>query len=169
MPNYVMNQISVQGDPKEIQSMLEQIKNDDFGIGTVDFDKIIPMPKSLDIESGTRTENGLKAYRQFIKSYTSGKTARNALKSLRNIPLESENAFLCQRPDISREEWDLGKAAWHNLQDYGAATALTDARLQDCCIEGTVFERTDIEQAYMQDCSNDEQDWSEDSGPVLSM
>ena len=66
MPNYVMNQISVQGDPKEIQSMLEQIKNDDFGIGTVDFDKIIPMPKSLDIESGTRTENGLKAYRQFI-------------------------------------------------------------------------------------------------------
>lgn len=122
MPNYVMNQISVQGDPKEIQSMLEQIKNDDFGIGTVDFDKIIPMPKSLDIESGTRTENGLKAYRQFIKSYTSGKTARNALKSLRNIPLESENAFLCQRPDISREEWDLGKAAWHNLQDYGAAT-----------------------------------------------
>ena len=51
MPNHVINKICMQGDPKEIQSMLEQIKNDDFGIGTVDFDKIIPMPKSLDIES----------------------------------------------------------------------------------------------------------------------
>ena len=71
MPNHVINKICMQGDPKEIQSMLEQIKNDDFGIGTVDFDKIIPMPKSLDIESGTRTENGLKAYRQFIESYIS--------------------------------------------------------------------------------------------------
>lgn len=64
MPNHVINKICMQGDPKEIQSMLEQIKNDDFGIGTVDFDKIIPMPKSLDIESGTRTEYGLKAARR---------------------------------------------------------------------------------------------------------
>lgn len=55
MPNYVVNQISVQGDPKEMQNMLEQIKNDDLGIGTVDFHKIIPMPESLDIEKGTRT------------------------------------------------------------------------------------------------------------------
>ena len=38
MPNHVINKICMQGDPKEIQSMLEQIKNDDFGIGTVDFD-----------------------------------------------------------------------------------------------------------------------------------
>lgn len=122
MPNYVMNQISVQGDPKEIQSMLEQIKNDDFGIGTVDFDKIIPMPKSLDIESGTRTENGLKAYRQFIELYTFGKTVKDAQKALQNIPPESENAFLRQRPDIRQDEWGLGKTVWHNLQDYGAAT-----------------------------------------------
>lgn len=122
MPNHVINKICMQGDPKEIQSMLEQIKNDDFGIGTVDFDKIIPMPKSLDIESGTRTENGLKAYRQFIESYISGKTAEHALESLRSIPAKNEEAFLKQRPEISREEWELGKVAWHNLQNYGVAT-----------------------------------------------
>ena len=122
MPNHVINKICMQGDPKEIQSMLEQIKNDDFGIGTVDFDKIIPMPKSLDIESGTRTENGLKAYRQFIELYISGKTAEHALESLRSIPAKNEEAFLKQRPEISREEWELGKVAWHNLQNYGVAT-----------------------------------------------
>ena len=49
MPNHIVNHISLQGDPKKIRSMLETIKSDEHGIGSVDFNKIVPMSKSLDI------------------------------------------------------------------------------------------------------------------------
>ncbi len=64
MPNHVENIISVSGSEQEIQRMLKRIKSDMFGVGTLDFEKIIPMPESLNIESGTRTDRGLRAYRE---------------------------------------------------------------------------------------------------------
>ena len=51
MPNHVENIISLSGSEQEIQQMLKRIKSDMFGVGTVDFEKIIPMPESLNIES----------------------------------------------------------------------------------------------------------------------
>lgn len=122
MPNHVVNHISLQGDPEKIRSMLEAIKSDEIGIGSVDFNKIIPMPKSLDIEESTRTDRGLKAYRDFIEVYTFGRSAEDALKALEDIPVKSEEVFLRQRTDIPRDEWELGKAAWHNIYQYGAPT-----------------------------------------------
>ena len=47
MPNHVNNIITYEGDKKQIAKMLEAIKNDEFGIGTVDFNKIIPMPDDI--------------------------------------------------------------------------------------------------------------------------
>lgn len=90
MPNHVVNLISLRGDPKIIREMLEAIKSDELGIGSVDFNKIIPMPESLDIESGTRTDRGLKVYRDFIEVYTLSGTLD---KDLSKIPLSSEEAF----------------------------------------------------------------------------
>lgn len=122
MPNHVENHISLQGDPKKIRSMLEAIKSDELGIGSVDFNKIIPMPESLNIEAGTRTDRGLQAYRDFIEAYTAGRSAEDALKALENIPAESEEAFLRRRTDIKHDEWELGKTAWNNIRQYGAPT-----------------------------------------------
>ena len=120
MPNHIVNHISLQGDPKKIRSMLETIKSDEHGIGSVDFNKIVPMSKSLDIEAGSRTDRGLKAYRDFIDVYTLAGTMN--MEKLRNIPVESEEIFLRQRTDIRRDEWELGKAAWRNIRDFGAPT-----------------------------------------------
>ena len=122
MPNHVENIITLKGDEKEIREMLEVIKNDDFGLGTLDFNKIIPMPESLNIESGSRTDRGLKAYRGFIEVYIFGRSATDALKALEDIPVESEEIFLHQRTDIPRDEWELGKTAWNNIKNYGAPT-----------------------------------------------
>lgn len=122
MPNHVENIISLSGNEQEIQRMLKRIKSDMFGVGTVDFDKIIPMPESLNIESGTRTDRGLRAYRDFIEVYTFGRSAKDALKALEDIPEKSEEIFLRQRTDIRREEWALGKTAWNNIRQYGAPT-----------------------------------------------
>ena len=47
MPNHVTNIITYEGDRKQIAEMLEAIKNNELGIGTVDFQKIIPMPDDI--------------------------------------------------------------------------------------------------------------------------
>ena len=122
MPNHVENHIEFNGDKQQIDAMLNKIKSDKYGIGTIDFKKIITMPETLNIEAGSRTDHGLKAYREFIEVYTEGRSYNEALKALENIPTESENAFLRQRTDIKRDEWELGKTAWQNIQKYGAPT-----------------------------------------------
>ena len=122
MPNHVENRIEFSGDARQIKAMLESIKNDEYGIGTIDFNKIIPMSKSLNVEAGSRTDRGLKAYRGFIEIYTFGRSAEEVPKALENIPIESENAFLRQRTDVKRDEWELGKVAWNNVRQYGAPT-----------------------------------------------
>lgn len=122
MPNHVENIITLKGDEQRIREMLEEIQYDELGLGTVDFNKIIPMPESLNIESGSRTDRGLKAYSDFIDVYVFSRNAEEALNALQNIPRESENAFLRKRSDVKADEWELGKTAWNNVQNYGAST-----------------------------------------------
>lgn len=118
MPNHVTNNIRLSGDDKRIAQMLDEVKSDDLGIGTLDFNKVIPMPESLNIQSGSMTDRGLKAYKGFIEVYTLCGT-RNMDKIL-EIPEETEAAFLKIRTDISPEEFALGKQAFQNEQKYGA-------------------------------------------------
>lgn len=122
MPNHVENIIALKGDERKIREMLEAIKNDDYGLGTVDFNKIIPMPESLNIEAGSRTDRGLKAYSDFIDVYVFGRNAEDALSAIQNISKESEDVFLQQRTDVKIDEWELGKIAWNNIQNYGFPT-----------------------------------------------
>jgi len=47
------------------------------------------MPKNLDIEAGSRTDRGRKAYLDFIEVYTFGRSTEDALKALEDIPVKS--------------------------------------------------------------------------------
>lgn len=47
MPNHVTSVITLSGDESRIKAMLEQIKNDEYGLGSVDFNKILPMPEAV--------------------------------------------------------------------------------------------------------------------------
>ncbi|WP_410331993.1 LPD28 domain-containing protein [Ruminococcus sp.] len=47
MPNHITTQIKITGDPEAVKRVLNKIKNDEFGMGTIDFEKIIPMPKNI--------------------------------------------------------------------------------------------------------------------------
>lgn len=122
MPNHIENIITLKGDEQKIREMLEAIQNDDYGIGSVDFNKIVPMPKSLDIEAGSRTDRGLKLYKEFISEYLFDKNNPNILKNPRKALEESEKDYLQSRKDIKADEWELGKTAWDNIQKYGAPT-----------------------------------------------
>lgn len=120
MPNHVTNIIEIKGNPARIKALFEAVKNDEYGLGSIDFNKLTPMPLELDIEEGSRTTRGLKAYKDFIEVYTFNGKKEDF--DLLNIPEKSEQAFLRVRPDIDRTAWDLGKQAFRNEQKYGAAT-----------------------------------------------
>ena len=124
MPNHVENIVRFKGDEQKIREMLEAIQSDKYGIGTIDFNKVIPMPESLMIESGSKTERGVKAYLDFVEVYTLSGTSSGNVSKLQsfNVPLESEEEFLRIRTDIPEDEWELGKQAYQNTQKYGHPT-----------------------------------------------
>ena len=57
MPNYIKNILSFDGDPAQVDRLFSTIQGEN---GPVDFDKLIPMPSELEIESGSRTAAGFK-------------------------------------------------------------------------------------------------------------
>lgn len=66
MPNHVMNKVQFIGDQKRIDEILEAIKVDDIGIGSLDFNKVIPMPECLNVESGSRTDEAISHYMSLL-------------------------------------------------------------------------------------------------------
>ena len=56
MPNWVQNNLKFDASDEEMQNILEVIKNDEKGIGSIDFNKITPMPEALNIEYGSNTD-----------------------------------------------------------------------------------------------------------------
>ena len=120
MPNHVTNIIEIKGNPDRVKALFEAVKNDEYGLGSIDFNKLIPMPPELDIEESSQTARGLKAYKEFIEVYTFN--GKKDDFDLLNIPQKAEQAFLRVRPDIDRTAWNLGRQAFQNEQKYGAAT-----------------------------------------------
>lgn len=53
MPNHIINTIRLKGDREKISELLESVKDNRFGIGSLDFNKVIPMPESLQIETSS--------------------------------------------------------------------------------------------------------------------
>lgn len=47
MPNHVTNVLTIVGDKEIVANMHEAIKNDKYGIGTIDFNKVVPMPENI--------------------------------------------------------------------------------------------------------------------------
>ncbi len=114
MPNYIINNLHLSGEQSKINKLLESIAASERAI---DFNKILPMPESLNIEAGSRTNRGLKAYKEFIDIYTMNGTME---KDVLNIPKECEEPFLKMRSDIKPDEWELGRTAFRNEKLYGA-------------------------------------------------
>ena len=47
MPNHVTNILRFDADLKKVKEILEVIKQDEYGVGSFDFNKIIPMPEDV--------------------------------------------------------------------------------------------------------------------------
>ena len=47
MPNHVRNRLMFEGEPKQVAALLAAIQNEKYGIGSIDFQKIIPTPSNI--------------------------------------------------------------------------------------------------------------------------
>lgn len=120
MPNWVENRLSYNGNETEIKEMLEKIRYDNATIGTIDFNKIIPMPKSLDIECGSRTDKGIEMVKNYLENLPAelkGKegTYEEILEDLHNHSADISD-------DEEKKIWDVGVTAVDNLYKYNAPT-----------------------------------------------
>jgi hypothetical protein len=119
MPNHVRNVLQFDGKRGEIDRLLGHVKSEDSAF---DFNTIIPMPKTLDIVSGSRTNLGLEAVRYLDTG---------------NIPDEHSHLprwWRQEEPSLSLEQYigvlvergqcdlNLGEIARDNLRDHGYAT-----------------------------------------------
>lgn len=145
MPNHVANKVFFECSDeiaKEIKTAVmydpEPDKEDYTGIGTIDFNKLIPMPPALMIECGSETENGISLYLTAINPDTPDYDLPKMPKELFNdllARLNAERMFTRYNGNLSSEEIekytkyssfgklaDLGKQAVNNLINYSATT-----------------------------------------------
>lgn len=120
MPNHIKNIITLKGDEQKIREMLEEIQYDELGLGTVDFNKIIPMPESLNVESGSRTDKGIEMVKTYLENMPEEQRDKEGTYDEFFEDLRSHSA------EISDEEekkiWNIGVTAVENLHKYGAPT-----------------------------------------------
>jgi hypothetical protein len=145
MPNYVQNKIMFDCPDEKAKEILTAVmydpdpaNKDSTGYGTIDFNKLIPMPPSLMIECGSSTERGIEMYLSAINPKSSDmglpKLSANAFRQL-VLKLNQERLFSEYRSWLSDSEiaeytkrdtmdnlLQSGKIAVDNLLKYGATT-----------------------------------------------
>ena len=62
MPNHIKNILKFNCTPEKRAQIFEQIQNDEHGSGSIDFNKIIPMPESLNIDAGSMEKRLINLY-----------------------------------------------------------------------------------------------------------
>ena len=140
MPNDITNIIELEGDASEIMDLFEKIKDDESGLCSIDFNKIVPMPKSLDIECSTHTSKGIELYLTYLNPTITyyGNTSfglakfNKLVKGLNhskqsymynyNLSLNEINNLKKRHKDSYETIFDLGKKAVNNYLRYGATT-----------------------------------------------
>ena len=113
MPNHVTNILQFNCSKEKFIEIAESIRKDDSFLGSVDFNKVLPMPPELDIEAGSRGEQGLKLYKEFLKWKEEQHLTGSQEEVLRDY---------IQRMEIDPETIELGKQYLDNLLNHGAAT-----------------------------------------------
>lgn len=144
MPNHVQNNIKFLCDEERLKEILESVMydpngdNEDRGYGTIDFERIIPMPTELDIESGSRTSQGIELYLTSLnpKATYFGAEKMNAHEFDDLVAKMNHGRLFAYKPILSASEiddmfssgrskedlLDLGKTAVNNVIKHGAPT-----------------------------------------------
>lgn len=142
MPNYVTNIIFINGPAEQVSKLLDQIAFDGKP-GTFDFNKVIPMPKGLDLTEGSVAEKALDVYLSVMNPDNRSKlvageklTAEEFLSAVQDaracrhfyIPAtqlsDKQIAEIVENSKVKTPESliRMGKQYLTNYREYGATT-----------------------------------------------
>lgn len=119
MPNHVTNILTISG-PEElvakIKSEISGVYEDDGDIRLIDFNKILPAPPSLNITSGTTTDNAIA-----ILKYRQGDTTEimRMLSSTWASKYDDAEDMIEDMIKSGRANMKEGQMALDNIRDYG--------------------------------------------------
>ena len=135
MPNYVRNILQIDAAPEKVEEILNTIKSDTEQDNPIDFNKIIPMPESLNIESGSQ-EDLVALYMTYLNPKVDYYGTQDYDKELPII--QTHVLFPKYRDDLSKEEIEKmlqrfsmlteeeclakGKQYFENFCNYGATS-----------------------------------------------
>ena len=123
LPNHVLNIVTLYGDEKRIEQLRNEQLQEGGGPGSLDFQKIIPMPESLNIESGSRTSDAIKLYQAAVSCGIREASYAGCGERLKEVLQNSDRNLAERMGNFDLEErFKLGKTAMDNLMRYHAAT-----------------------------------------------
>ena len=67
MPNWVTNRIMIGADGQQLQDILAAVQREGDVLGSFDFNRLIPMPKSLDVTRGSITDKAIHAFLSHLR------------------------------------------------------------------------------------------------------
>lgn len=117
MPNYVRNILELYGPEERVEALKARMRGDN---GDVDFNAIIPMPRTLDIPHGSGTNRGMlaaKYLRGMISPEDFEKEARGWLRN--GDGADTPDAVLNALVRDGRCDVNLGEVALDNIHDHG--------------------------------------------------
>lgn len=126
MPNHIISEVEISGTKEQIDELVKEtkLKRDcDAEENQFDFNGIIPMPESLNIESGSSASLGLMAYSQeyYDKDVRTGtswwKKDRPGVRDAATLKLDLQDSG----EEEDKKALKLGKVAFDNIQKYGHA------------------------------------------------
>lgn len=111
MPNHITNILKFSCSPEKFSEIAEFVRPEDGYLGSVDFNKLLPMPKALDIEAGSRGDRGLRLYMSYRMDDSRASTP------------EEKQAVLGKYRDMCKNDpgmFELGRQYYENIQKYNS-------------------------------------------------
>lgn len=130
MPNWVQNEIRFDDSVSEeilkrMQTELASDEKNDDDYGSFDFNKLIPMPESLNIAGGSTIDRAIAYY---ITERLTIPVEKTNLATLISNPFDQDwaNEVVSRLKSYSDEDWDklyeMGKQYMNNRKHYGCYT-----------------------------------------------
>ena len=115
MPNHITNILTVKGEDWRVKKVFELIKQDDR---LIDFDKIIPMPPSLRVTSGSNVDNAISILLNNTQKFTE-MLDYPWVKEMNITDIEGVKNQIFK--NLSPQDFYEAKVSLDNLEKYGHA------------------------------------------------
>jgi hypothetical protein len=120
MPNWVQTKLTFHGEPERITELLETIKTENDGdIRYFDFEKIIPMPESLKITSGSSTDLGIDILKYREGGDDSALKGRLSWPWVVNAGIKTVEELVDHAIEGGLADLNDGQLALDNIKNYG--------------------------------------------------